>query len=66
MPHATSSTARFRKLIRSVNLYPPFLGMGIRMKSHGDDFTRFETDLTDASGLAVAHVVKDVHVRVKR
>lgn len=35
----------FRKLIRRVNLYPPYLGMGVRVTSHADDFTRFEVEL---------------------
>jgi acyl-coenzyme A thioesterase PaaI-like protein len=35
----------FGKLIRKVNLYPPFLGMGIRVRSSNDDFTRFEVEL---------------------
>jgi acyl-coenzyme A thioesterase PaaI-like protein len=34
-------------LIRKVNLYPPFLGMGIRMRKHSDDFTRFEVELRE-------------------
>jgi acyl-coenzyme A thioesterase PaaI-like protein len=36
---------RFANLIRKVNWYPPFLGMGIRVRSHRDDFTRFEVAL---------------------
>ena len=36
---------KFGKLIRKINLYPPFLGMGIRVKSHQEDFTRFEVEL---------------------
>lgn len=35
----------FGKLIRRVNLYPPFLGMGIRVRAWSDDFTRFEVEL---------------------
>jgi acyl-coenzyme A thioesterase PaaI-like protein len=35
----------FRKLIKRVNLYPPYLGMGVRMTSCADDFTRFEVEL---------------------
>lgn len=38
---------RFRRLIRKVNWYPPFLGMGIRVRSHADDFTRFEVELRE-------------------
>ena len=34
-----------RKLINKVNLYPPYLGMGIRVKSVSDDYTRFEVVL---------------------
>jgi acyl-coenzyme A thioesterase PaaI-like protein len=36
---------KFRKLIRRVNWYPPYLGMGIRVVSTSDDFTRFEVQL---------------------
>lgn len=36
---------RFKKLIRRVNWYPPYLGMGIRVKSFSEDFTRFEVVL---------------------
>ena len=36
---------KFGKLIRRINFYPPFLGMGIRVKAHNDDFTRFEVQL---------------------
>jgi acyl-coenzyme A thioesterase PaaI-like protein len=35
----------FARLIRKVNLYPPFLGMGIRVRDHNADFTRFEVEL---------------------
>lgn len=35
----------FERLIRKVNWYPPFIGSGIRVKSHSDDFTRFEVEL---------------------
>jgi hypothetical protein len=37
--------AKFRKLIKKVNMYPPYLGMGIRVKSVSDDHTRFEVVL---------------------
>ena len=36
---------QFCKLIRRVNWYPPYLGMGIRVASVSDDFTRFEVQL---------------------
>ena len=36
---------KFGKLIRKINLYPPFLGMGIRVRSYSDDFSRFEVEL---------------------
>ena len=36
---------KFGKLIKKINFYPPFLGMGIRVKSYNDDFTRFEVEL---------------------
>ena len=38
---------KFRKLIKKVNVYPPYLGMGIRMRSFSDDFTRFEVELRE-------------------
>lgn len=37
--------SRFGKLIKRINLYPPFLGMGIRVRTFRDDFTRFEVEL---------------------
>ena len=39
------SNPKFAKLIRKVNIYPPYLGMGIRVRSFSDDFTRFEVQL---------------------
>lgn len=36
---------RFRKRIRRINWYPPYRGMGIRVVSVSDDFTRFEVQL---------------------
>ena len=39
------SNPKFAKLIRKVNIYPPYLGMGIRVRSFSDDFTRFEVEL---------------------
>jgi len=36
---------RFKELIRKINLYPPYLGMGVRVRSYRDDFTRFEVEL---------------------
>lgn len=39
------SKPKFAKLIKKINLYPPYLGMGVRMKSFRDDFTRFEVEL---------------------
>jgi len=35
----------FGKLIRKINWYPPYLGMGIRVRSFRPDFTRFEVEL---------------------
>lgn len=35
----------FGKLIRKINWYPPYLGMGIRVRSYRPDFTRFEVEL---------------------
>jgi acyl-coenzyme A thioesterase PaaI-like protein len=42
---ATSSSPIFLKLIRRVNLYPPYLGMGISVSAVSPDFTRFEVQL---------------------
>ena len=39
------SDSRFGKLIKRVNWYPPYLGMGVRVRSYSDDFTRFEVEL---------------------
>lgn len=39
------ANSRFGKLIRRVNLYPPYLGMGISVRSCSEDFTRFEVQL---------------------
>ena len=39
------SNPKFAKLIRKVNIYPPYLGMGIRVRSFSDDFTRFDVQL---------------------
>lgn len=36
---------KFGKLIKKINMYPPYLGMGVRVKSYRDDFTRFEVEL---------------------
>ena len=36
---------RFSALVRRVNLYPPYLGMGVRVRSYSKDFTRFEVEL---------------------
>lgn len=36
---------KFGKIIRKINMYPPFLGMGVRVKAFRDDFTRFEVEL---------------------
>ena len=36
---------KFKKLIRKVNIYPPYLGMAIRVRSCSEDFTRFEVEL---------------------
>jgi len=37
--------SKFKKLIKKVNIYPPYLGMGIRVRSFSEDFTRFEIEL---------------------
>ncbi|MBK6632471.1 MAG: YiiD C-terminal domain-containing protein [Betaproteobacteria bacterium] len=36
---------KFNKLIRKINLYPPYLGMGIKVRSFSEDHTRFEVEL---------------------
>ena len=36
---------KFARLIRRINWYPPYLGMGIRVKDYSDDFTRFDVEL---------------------
>jgi acyl-coenzyme A thioesterase PaaI-like protein len=37
--------SKLGKLVRKVNWYPPYLGMGIRVRSYDKDFTRFEVEL---------------------
>lgn len=37
--------AKFGKLIKKINWYPPYLGMGVRVRSFSDDFTRFDVEL---------------------
>ena len=37
--------SKFGKLIKKINMYPPYLGMGVRVRSFQDDFTRFEVEL---------------------
>lgn len=32
-------------MIKKINIYPPYLGAGIRVKSFSEDFTRFEVEL---------------------
>ena len=39
------TNARFGRLIRKINWYPPYLGMGIRVRRVSEDFTRFEVEL---------------------
>lgn len=46
---AEMKNPKFGNLIRKINLYPPFLGMGIRVKSYNDEFTRFEVELRSRS-----------------
>ena len=36
---------QFARMIRKINLYPPYLGMGVRVRDWRDDFTRFEVEL---------------------
>ena len=37
--------SKFGKLVKKINMYPPFLGMGVSVRSFRDDFTRFEVEL---------------------
>ncbi len=37
--------SRFGKLIRKINLYPPYLGMAVRVRTVNEDYTRFEVEL---------------------
>ncbi len=39
------ASSRFESMIRRVNFYPPFLGMGIRVRDYSEDFTRFTVEL---------------------
>ena len=39
---------KFERLIRKVNWYPPYLGMGIRVASVSDEYRRFEVVLRQA------------------
>ena len=41
----TQNHAGFARLIKKVNWYPPYLGMGVRVRSHSEDFTRFDVEL---------------------
>lgn len=43
--HLAVKNPTFDRLIRRINWYPPFLGMGIRVRSHSEDFRRFEVEL---------------------
>lgn len=37
--------SKFGKLIRKINYYPPFMGMGIKVVSFSDEFLRFDVEL---------------------
>ena len=37
--------SKFGKILKRINLYPPFLGMGIKVRHVRDDFTRYEVEL---------------------
>lgn len=37
--------SKFGKLIRKINLYPPYLGMAVKLRSVDEDYTRFEVEL---------------------
>ncbi len=39
------SDSKFASVLRKINWYPPFLGMGIKVRSFRDDFSRFEVEL---------------------
>ena len=39
------SKSTFGKLIRRINIYRPYLGMGVRVRSVSNDYTRFEVEL---------------------
>lgn len=36
---------RFRRLINKINWYPPYLGLGVKVRAANADFTRFEVEL---------------------
>ena len=38
---------KFRRMIKRVGMYPPFLGMGIKIRHFSDDFRRFEVELRE-------------------
>ncbi len=40
-----TKNTKFGKLIKKINLYPPYLGMGVKVRSFRDDFTRYEVEL---------------------
>ena len=42
---ARMQNRKFKKLIKKINIYPPYLGMGIRVRSFSEDFSRFEVEL---------------------
>ena len=37
--------SKFGKLIKKINMYPPYLGMAVSVRSFREDFTRFEVEL---------------------
>ena len=40
-----SKIQKFKKLIRAINWYPPYLFSGIKVIEHADDFSSFKTQL---------------------
>ena len=45
VPDQRVKKSKFGKLIKKINMYPPYLGMGVRVRTFRDDFTRFEVEL---------------------
>ncbi len=41
------ASSRFESMIRRINWYPPFLGMGIKVVDWSPEFTRFDVELRE-------------------